>query len=286
MDSNANNSKQDSISLGLVFNLFLKNIVLFITVLVMALAVAVVYIKFSKTSYTATYETNYIATTDKKSSTDDYNITVQYFDTVVAFCSQPIVVDRANYYYYQIEHNAKYMNMTSFNEKYNAFIEDVKNGIITYNPSNLQGNKDIIISNLSTSATVKNNNGSQDTFYITFSYVDSDANLALQKLKLIILSANEEANTEGDIESKYAESDINLKYFGTYVITITDMERYSSYSNKSNSRIVLIALVLGAIIGGVIIYLKYALDRTVHTKDVLERITGVNVLAVIEDQEA
>ena len=78
---------------------------------------------------------------------------------------------------------------------------------------------------------------------------------------------------------------IYSKYFGNATIYFNDLSEGTSISGfVDKNNIVLIFAVIGLIASLILIYLINVLNRSVRTREELERITGVGLLAYIADQ--
>ena len=118
------------------------------------------------------------------------------------------------------------------------------------------------------SLKVNNNAG----MILTISYSDYDADVAAKKLDAYIAAASEEIQAEG---KNYVTADsVEFKSIDSVPRT-TESTEFLRY--------VLIGFLGGAVVGLIIAFLSYILDSTVTSKSELERLTGVMVVAYIDD---
>lgn len=76
-----------------------RNIVLFLTVIILFTAGGYVYARVKKTDYTASVKVSFLDETNPQASTTGVNNMRAYIDTAIDFCDEGVVLDRANWYY-------------------------------------------------------------------------------------------------------------------------------------------------------------------------------------------
>ena len=132
---------------------------------------------------------------------------------------------------------------------------------------------------------IKVNYTSNDkSFGMTVSYKDADPQDSLVKAKLTVLAAALEANVIEEPESGQ-RAEFSYKYFPRADISFTDMGTASPAIDMSKTKIVIIFALIGLILSAVSVYLASVSDRTIKSKNQLEEITGVSMLAAIEKTE-
>ena len=77
---------------------------------------------------------------------------------------------------------------------------------------------------------------------------------------------------------------VNFGDATTGVIELSDsVKGVSVVADLTTAKVVLIALILGFVLSLAAAYLMYLADNTIKSKEQLEKITGANVIAYIED---
>lgn len=111
-----------------------------------------------------------------------------------------------------------------------------------------------------------------ETLIFKVSYTDLSAETAEQKLNTYIEAVSKVYREYGSALTTGDE------------VSFEAIDAYSS-STSSNGfvKFVLLGVLGGAVVGILIALLLYLLDNTVSTKDDLERLTGTNVIAFIDD---
>lgn len=263
----------DNKSLGLVLNkvwFYVKRnvwLILIIVVLSLSVGTAVYYLR--EPNYIAKEDVIYRANlSDSKVHSNDPIITQSYFSTVVDFCDSGCVIDRANFYY------AKYLETkdTYFNP--DRFINAVKKASegddLYYTLDKRVNNEHIYASGISIDTL---NSVETENYEFIIGYKDSDIERAKEKVKILILAVEQEANAKTPA-GKY-------KYFSVK-ITIEDMKLIGVSGDWAMHKVLIVALLLGLVLSAIVVYAKESFNLTIRDADELEKITGVNNLARIE----
>lgn len=247
-----------------------RKIVLILAIILVITGGGVIIANVRKPMYTAGERADYYATSSAESLSDVSSV---YFNTIVDFCKAGCVVDRANFYYDCFIHRKTEQTL-------NDFIKEVEDAVpgdpLYYDTSKMIDVEHILKNQISVTVKKSNNNTS---YMLVVKYSDLDSGAAVNKVKILLKAIEKEANLTTD------EEGTDYKYFGVPVV-IQDWGDAGFSSDWSKSRIISISLVIGIIVALLAVYAVNALDRTVKEKAELERITGVSVLAFIEDQEA
>ena len=114
-----------------------------------------------------------------------------------------------------------------------------------------------------------------NTRFLTVSYTDSEPEFAKEKINAIIKAGKnviEERNVDGT--SKYFNVSIELMS--------ADGNQAKIVRNLSRTTYVVLAFMLGLVLSIAIVLIKYFMDDTIKTKEELESITGVKMLAYLE----
>ena len=239
----------------------------FVFVLVVILIFAAggyVIAQIRKPFYTASERVLYQAGDENTSP----NVTSSYFESVKIFCGSGCVVDRANFYYdYYVYHT----------DSLKTVIDKIEAGTdeeLKYDTSKIVSHKWITQKNL----MIYSSSATEVSYMLTISYTDPSYTKSYEKLKIILCAIGQEINApvEGSTSNKYFGEEIKIQDFGSYGIS----------SDWSKSKIITIATVIGIIVALLSVYAINLTDRTIREKKDIERITGVSLLAFIEDQEA
>ncbi len=249
-----------------------KNWILMAVIIAISAVIGVCVSFYRKPVYIASQSALYSVELDpSKPDIYDHTMTANMRETVVAFCSQPAVLARANKYY------ARYLKEgVKTDEGLAAFIATIKqeNATNTIQTIVYAGENYIKAQDVTVIAAEKD--AVTPDFSIVIRCKDMDAAAAKAKVGLLLLAVDDEAKVpalEGGIGTyKYFEARVVLEDLG-YVGTGTDV---------SKIKIVLISTIIGFVLAVVVVCLMYLLNRTCREKEELEAITGVDVLAIIE----
>ena len=109
----------------------------------------------------------------------------------------------------------------------------------------------------------------ENAFAFGVTYLDNKAELSKEKVKVLILAFG--------VESSY--------FFTGLSTTIEDMGVVSCSVDMSKTKIIVVSVVVGVVLGLLIVFTLQTLDKTIKTKEQAEELTGCAVLACIESQE-
>ncbi|MBQ8427540.1 MAG: hypothetical protein IJX16_07280 [Clostridia bacterium] len=262
--------EQNGITLKEILNIIRKNIILLIVIVVLSTALGVVYARMQQPKYTATESVFFKAQNISNDNTsDNISVMIAYVDTVADFCDEGVVVDRANYHYDEyrkmktkgeIASLKEYTDWSTTDDTYQG--EVIEKGYYS-------------ASKISVKIEEKNNDN-QRPFSFMVSYTDDNQELAQEKVVILVHALK--------MESKALNSNFEKKYFDGVEVQIIDAGQQGVSVNISRTKTIFLFFVLGVAIGLVGVYVIYLLDNTVKTKEELERITGTNILSVIEEQ--
>jgi len=204
---------------------------------------------------------------DKNPDTTTNNIDTMraYEGTILEFCKQGFVVDRANRYY------INYGNSNCDN------VEEYIRDYLDFDPSYdyVKAGTEIISSNIEIETFAEEE---EVQFAFTIKYTDENKQAAYDKLKLLVYAFKEE------VSAKKENSD-ELKYFGNFNVFIEDLGSEGTMSNNSKVKNVLIFGAIGVVVAVLAVYIKTVSNNTITTKDELERIVGAPVFAAVENRE-
>ena len=279
-----NEEKNQEFSLRDVVNLLRKNIIFIISIILVCVAFGWGYSKIRKPYYIATEHVNYRAQLDSSSSStndtvSNINIMDSLLETVKDVCKQDVVLLRANYYYknYVNAWKFKYGNDAASVRKalndYVEYIEDTQNDNDNYTLLSEATIDDIRPGNI----TIESTSNDQLEFYFSLSYKDEEPLVAEEKVRILSLAYAREI--------KSSTADNSSKYFGGINIILTDLGCYGCVVDMNATKIMVIFTFAGVVLSLLCVYLKVLFDNTVKDKETVEKLTGTNFLAYIQDQE-
>lgn len=245
------------------------NMFLIVAVVIISALLGVGYTYVKKPVYTATVPINYTARLNDSTSdtVDNISIMKDLMQSVVDVSVSEIVLEEADYLYDLYLRSGKNLD---------NFIDYVINGndsSLVYKEGTRIETKYYSLDQVSSKAVSSGDKDSGPKYIFNVSVKDADKKIAVEKARILVLSANRVTKT----------------FFGYITTTLDELidktSEVSVTTNVSLKKNVLIFGVMGVVVALGIVYLKYALDKTATDKDELERITGTNVIAIIEDQE-
>ena len=196
MDQNSNLREDNGISLLAILYAVKRNIWLMILVVVLSIGVGFGYIFTVEPNYTSTLKVAYKAENDLDSNTqNNINAMNAFIGTIVDFCDEGVVVDRANFYY------NGYLNEKR-HEGDDYTVQDYVDAIRikdTYDQTvpKLQA---IVAKNISTSYEVDEEDAAKFSFYV--GYTDKDANASADKVKILALAFDLETKETIVVDNK------------------------------------------------------------------------------------
>ena len=279
--SKISEEKNQEFSLRDVLNVLRKNVLLIISIILICVVLGGVYSKIRKPYYIATEHVNYRAQLNSSSSStgdtvSNINIMDSLIGTVKDFCKQDVVLLRANYYYkdyanWKFENNIgndavsvrqalkDYVKKVEQSDNYSLLVDTE---IKYIRPANI---------------TISSTSNDQLEFYFSLSYKDDNPLVAEEKVRILSLAYARE------IQSSTVDN--SSSYFGGIDIILTDLGCYGCTVDMSTTKILVIFTLAGVVLSLLCVYLKVLFDNTVKDKETVEKLTGTNFLAYIQDQE-
>lgn len=279
--SKISEEKNQEFSLRDVLNVLRKNVLLIISIILICVVLGGVYSKIRKPYYIATEHVNYRAQLKSSSSStgdtvSNINIMDSLIGTVKDFCKQDVVLLRANYYYkdyanWKFENNIgndavsvrqalkDYVKKVEQSDNYSLLVDTE---IKYIRPANI---------------TISSTSNDQLEFYFSLSYKDDNPLVAEEKVRILSLAYARE------IQSSTVDN--SSSYFGGIDIILTDLGCYGCTVDMSTTKILVIFTLAGVVLSLLCVYLKVLFDNTVKDKETVEKLTGTNFLAYIQDQE-
>ncbi|MBQ0099825.1 MAG: hypothetical protein KBS91_04700, partial [Firmicutes bacterium] len=154
--------------------------------------------------------------------------------------------------------NKNDVNYILFSPIYNPYIFNANNKYNYFSKSNISVTYD----------------EEQDSSYFTVSYKDVSQAGAAEKVKMIVLAANQEI--------KLKDNNDEYVYFKTLNIDLHDFGSLGVPMNVSRKKMLVLFVGVGLLIGVVCVYLSTLIETSVTSKKELEEITGVPLLTHIE----
>ena len=279
--SKISEEKNQEFSLRDAINVLRKNVLLIISIILICVVLGGVYSKIRKPYYIATEHVNYRAQLNSSSSStgdtvSNINIMDSLIGTVKDFCKQDVVLLRANYYYkdyanWKFENNIgndavsvrqalkDYVKKVEQSDNYSLLVDTE---IKYIRPANI---------------TISSTSNDQLEFYFSLSYKDDNPLVAEEKVRILSLAYARE------IQSSTVDN--SSSYFGGIDIILTDLGCYGCTVDMSTTKILVIFTLAGVVLSLLCVYLKVLFDNTVKDKETVEKLTGTNFLAYIQDQE-
>lgn len=256
-----------------------RNIWLILAVLILAMGLGGIYSYFAKPVYTATQKLVYVGTSSADNVVSDYNAMNIFVGTVVDFCDEEVVLDRASFYYHKYL-NEKINEGEDYTVKQFWEIHRVLNNI-QYSYDKIPETKLIHKKNISIVSEIKK--GETPKFIFTLKYRDADPQAAKDKVFFIVKSINEECDVKVTVETGSGQIMVN-KYFYGLKTQVTDLGTENVTSSISKGRILIISALVGCIIAALLVYLKTIMDNAVRSKEDLEEMTGVPVFSFLDNK--
>lgn len=195
----------------------------------------------------------------------DINIMRAYFNTIIDFCDEGVVTDRANYYYVNFL-NAK--NSSDEEISVSDYLKTISQDDDGYANSTNVNKSYILKEKIATSADVSSADSEQFSFVIR--YTDENKIDAYNKVKILVFAMQMELDSNDYFEA-----------IDNQVITLGSL---GVTSDVSKTKAVLIGALAGVVVAAIIVYLRVIFDKTITSKEVLEELTGTTVLAVVEKE--
>ncbi len=294
MEKEQSIQKETSLIRNILFVLK-KNLFLILAIIFITTSLGIGYSFIKKPKYTAGVKVNFYIEGNTTTAINEMRL---YIDTIVDFCGQGVVVDRANAYYLEWIENYQqdyYAQNKTIEEFYKEFATPIKQ--ITYKPSGeidsieynnifnkyerpnssqpgtLKDESFLSVGEISTK-TAKNEQATNWVY--TVSYTDANRLDAVEKVFILVLAYKHELYWNNDLGSKGVE-----QYFTGLAVNIDSLGIDGVVSSVSKTKITIIAFAIGVALAFLVVYIRNMLDNTIKDKDELERITGAEVLASI-----
>lgn len=256
-----------------------RYIVLLLAVIFVFTAGGVVYSYLRKPNYTYGIKLSFQASTEEGTAVT-YNINAMraYIDTIVDFCDEGVVVDRADFYYmkfidYKKEKQGENLTTQKMLDSFISELTQEGGEFSQYKPDTEKESR-YKKENINVSTVVVEN---ATQFVFSVEYTEKNAMVTEEMATILAVAYAHEISLKEDDSAKYFSGlEISLKNLGpTSSGPVIDMGK---------KKIVMIAVVIGVIVALGAVYLVNVLDNTVKEKSELERITGTTVIAMINKE--
>ncbi len=272
--------KEDSLIRNILFALR-KNIFLILAIIIITTSLGLGYSYIKKPKYTASVRVNFSIDGNTTATINEMRL---YIDTIVDFCGQGVVVDRANAYYiewvenYRQEYYEQEKNIEDFYAEYSSpKNQGVENDIFknyqrpnSSQPGTLKDESFIVSGDISTQ-TVKNDEATNWIYAVN--YTDNNEKEALEKTYILVLAYKHELYWDSELGDLGVE-----RYFTGLTINIDSLGFDGISSDVSYIKIIIFSFLIGAVLAVIIVYVKNLFDNTIKDADELERITDTQVL--------
>ena len=246
-----------------------RNFLWIVLTMFIFVASGITYAYLRKPTYEANEDIIYHANLEEGYvSSSDEVITQSYFKTVIDFCKQGCVIDRANFYYdYYINHKQSYKDVSEFIKAVKGAGSDSE---LYYTTDKVIYETYIVESKIEVK---DNSSASLNNYELVIKYSDKNYNASVNKAKILVCAIDKEA--------RLLSEDGRTKYFGVPVF-VEDLGLITVGVDFSKTKIGLISIALGAIASAALVYILEMANRTMRDKDELERIVKADVLSMID----
>lgn len=285
-----NGANGKGISFTDIFFILRAHLILIIFITVLFGAGGFAYSKVRKPIYTASvpvqFKTELFNEKDANGNSvnqvSSTNYLFAYLDTAVGICKSGEVLDRANVYYYFYQEYLKQNEgldiddfIITLNNAYTSEARADREEIPGYEIDEMQDkcrDRFFTASNIGTNYT-SSKNGNDTVTYFNLWVKNLNKDEAIKMARIYAVAADVSLNKILDLGKGTAG-----------LIELADkIGDISWYSDMSPRNIIIIAAVLGFVVSLVVVYLLYLADNTVKSKEQLEKLTGANVIAYLDD---
>ncbi len=271
---NDNQKAKAGLSIPQIFRIFKNYLALMLAIIVAFVVAGVVYTYLLKPEYTVTHKIGFNCDNSPEGENimADMNAMTAYGETIMDLFDEGVVLDRANYYYQEFD-----KARTSDGLTVEEFLEKIEQEDGYTPPTNENEQLGYILKEKVQTSKLS----VEDELYaFNVSYTEGTTEKAREKLKVLIYAFQKECG-----EIKMVGEQETPKYFGEFEVFVSDWGADSLSYNISRIKTVVI-FGLGGIMVSILIALGLNfIDKTIKSKDELEDITGVSVVALIERGE-
>ncbi len=205
------------------------------------------------------------------------NTMMAYGETIIDLFDEGVVLDRANYYYKQYVNAKKDYGELLTAEAYVEVLKMIPDNYKAPTEDDEKLNY-IVKSAVGTSEIVDEDE--ESTFAFRVSYTADGQVEATDKLTLLVYAFEKECLETKKVLINGVEED-KIKYFGEFEVTVSNHGVDGVRVNSSKKKTIIIFFVAGVALATITVILLSVLDNTIKSKEELERITGVPVIAAV-----
>ncbi|MBE7081181.1 MAG: hypothetical protein E7372_01310 [Clostridiales bacterium] len=262
-----------------------RNLLLMLVIVIVTTSLGLGYSYIKKPKYTASIRVNFSIDGNTTATINEMRL---YIDTIVDFCGQGVVVDRANAYYiewienYQQDYYAQNKTIEDFYDEYSMpKKQGVENDIFknykrpTNNDAGTLKDENFLVAGAISTQTAKSEEDATNWVY-GVQYTDANQLDAVEKVYILVLAYKHELYWDTDLGNKGVE-----QYFTGLYVDIDCLGMDGVVSDVSKTKITLLAGILGVVLALLVVYVKTLFDGTLKDKEELERITGTQVIGSI-----
>lgn len=252
-----------------VFALVKRNIVLILCIVIACAGIGVTYAYLKKPNYVASVKVRYMLTGTGNGQSvgtyEDVTTMMAFVDTAIDFADEGVVLDRASYYY------KCWMDVKNSGEKLSNFLEDTDT--LNYDPATSK--VDEIYNYSKENITIETTRVSNQTqFFFSIKYKEETEEKAVEMVQILARAYKEEILLR-DMAGDFV-------YFDGLEIDIDEKGIEKVESDLSKKRVVVIAVLIGMVFAGVVVFVKDRMDNTVRDRNELEEITDLKVVALLD----
>ncbi len=264
-------NQNNQVSFSEIFYLLRKYFFLMLAIIILVTSVGVGFSLVKQQSFTASVGVRVLvlpSAEDEHKWSDGINTTQNYIQTIIDFCDEGVVVDRANYYYHMWNDRKN----TDTTATLSDFLSESRT--LNYNPKENRISENYISKSNIDTVSYKNEEYTSIIFYVN--YTDFTGKDAEEKAQILVTAFTHEAS------KKEVHNGVTT---GTYFKVQVDLEGKGLVGNAkvdtSKRSIVFGFAAIGVVLSVAVVYLIYILDNGIKHKDDLERITGTQVVGII-----
>ncbi len=289
METRQEKQRQDSLIRRILFAIK-KNLIMILIIVIVATSLGLGYAYIKKPNYTASIRVNFNVDGNTTATINEMRL---YIDTIVDFCGQGVVVDRANAYYLEWIENYQEIyyeqektiedfykdfalpkiDDNSYNEIFNKYERPNSNAQGTLKDENF-----LSVGAISTK-TAKSEQDATNWVYAV-NYTDANQSDAFEKVHILVLAYKHELYWDSNLGANGLE-----QYFTGMYVNIDSLGVDGVESDVSKTRIAIMSFLLGVVLAFFVVYIKSLFDNTVKDKEELEILTGIEILGCINNVE-
>lgn len=258
-----------SLTLGDLFFIFKRNILIIVITTILVTLIGAVY-GYGFKDYTYSSSTTIMVKSDSQStSASNYNDTLQSLrivTTIKEFITDEFVLDATA---------RELTHLSESDPKYENDVKRIKN--VLKNGLELDNSEESLIISISMRSNIQYLENTEKIFVVEAINTLIEKAKELSNIYLVDENGNFILGEDGQKQYKY-------QFIANNIQDLAPAKDYSA--SRGATIVVIICFILGAIIGYLIALFKHLLDDTFKTKEDLEQATGLSVLAFITEAKS